>query len=79
MKPVKATVKAIFHFLLFGQLCGFCGDVSKDDKAFAASFADCDVTVGRRGGSVGLELAFEIPSSPGLVELLPLSRSFIRV
>jgi len=76
MKPVKATVKAIFHFLLFGQLCGFCGDVSKDDKAFAASFADCDVTVGRRGGSVGLE---EIPSTPGLVELLPLSRSFIRV
>lgn len=40
MNPVTATVRAILHRLLFGQLCGFSLDEAKDDNALVASCAD---------------------------------------
>lgn len=40
MNPVTATVRAILHRLLFGQLCGFSLDEANDERAFAASRAD---------------------------------------
>jgi hypothetical protein len=79
MKPVKATVKAILHLLLSGQLCGFCDENSNDDSALAASFADWEVTLGRRGGKVGPGLVFAGTPLSKLVELLSLSRSFMRI
>lgn len=53
MKPVTATVRAIRHRLLFGQLCGFSGELAKSDSERAASFADCDVIVCLSGGNEG--------------------------
>ena len=82
MKPVIATVRAIRHRLLFGQLCGFSGDCAKFESVRAASWADWDVIVCLRGENMGCGLSSDdmvvlTPASSGRTSLRAASRSAI--